>query len=234
MKRLIAFVIALAAMHLASARPIRLIGCELDLDKSEVLHRFKTFDPADWTITRNPAKWKVEPDGITGGEVDNPYTGQIFYKTPVKGDVVLEFDAQLVPPSYHDFVWVWNAEFEPTGKKAWKSGYLASLGGWWDNLSGIERLPKFEPQVVSSGFQLEPGRTYRVVSGSSEGRHFIAVDGKLVTWFIDREAGIPDRPGYFGFGVYRSMVRYSNLTVYRPKVSWIPHGYEPDTKRTAR
>jgi len=231
--RSVLFFAVFAAATVVHAEKIKLVGYELDMDESEVLYRFEKFDPKDWTLTRNPSRWTVTEKSVVGGNPDDPFTGQVFYKTPVKGDVVLAFDARIVPPSYHDFVWCWNAEFEMTGKKAWKSGYLASLGGWWDNLSGIERLPNFEPQTVSKGFELEPGRTYRVVSGSSEGRHFIAVDGKLVTWFIDREANIPDRPGYFGFGVYRSMVEYSNLTVYRPCVRKIPHGYEPASQLAA-
>ena len=233
-KCIFAAAVAAAAVPAFAGGTIRLVGCELDLDKSDVLHRFAKFNPADWTLTRNPSKWTVTEDAIIGGGPDDPHTGQIFYKTPVSGDVVMEFDAMLVPPSYHDFVWVWNADFEKTGKMEWKTGYLASLGGWWDNLSGIERLPKFEPQSISKGFEIEPGRTYRIVSGTSKGRNFIAVDGKLVTWFVDPDAKIPDRPGYFGFGVYRSMARYSNLTVYRPCVRHIPHGYEPATKRAAR
>lgn len=212
---------------------IRLVGCELDLGASEVLYRFETFDPADWTLTRHTPPWTVSSDRITGGGPDEPKAGQVFYKTPVKGDVVMEFDARLIPPSYHDFVWAWNAEFGGDGTDAWKSGYLASLGGWWDNLSGIERLPNFVPQAISSGFELEPGVTYHIVSGSSEGRHFIAVDGKLVVWFVDPEANIPDRPGYFGFGVYHSHAEYRNLTVYRPCVRRIPHGYEPATQVAA-
>ena len=209
---------------------IRLVGYELDLGASEVLYRFDTFDPADWTITRHTPPWTVTADCVTGGGPDEPKAGQIFYRTPVKGDVVMEFDARLIPPSYHDFVWCWNAEFGGDGTDRWKSGYLASLGGWWDNLSGIERLPDFEPQTVCSGLELEPGVTYHIVSGSSEGRHFIAVDGRLVVWFVDKEANIPDRPGYFGFGVYHSHAEYRNLTVYRPCVRKIPHGYEPATQ----
>ena len=63
---------------------------------------------------------------------------------------------------------------------------------------------------------MEPGRTYRIISGSLGGSHIIIVDGKLVTYFADKNFPDPNRPGYFGFGIYESFAEYSNLTVYRP------------------
>ncbi|MCI5779881.1 MAG: hypothetical protein MR051_08750 [Lentisphaeria bacterium] len=37
--------------------------------------------------------------------------------------------------------------------------------------------------------------------------------------------------GYFGFGVYESHVRYSNLKVYRPEIAAAPHSYIRDSRR---
>ena len=71
----------------------------LDLAKSEVLYRFDSFDPADWTTVRGSPKWRVMPDKVIGGSPDEPTHGQIFFRKPVKGDVVMEFDARIVPPS---------------------------------------------------------------------------------------------------------------------------------------
>ena len=39
---------------------------KLDLAKSEVLHRFDTFDPAEWTIVKGTPKWSVSADAIRG------------------------------------------------------------------------------------------------------------------------------------------------------------------------
>ena len=206
---------------------IELCGLRLRLDKSELLHEFKTFDPADWTITRNPPKWTVTPGEITGGGPDEPTHGQVFYKTPVKGDVVLEFDARLVPPSYHDLVWLWNVRLD---KEPWGAGYLGCLGGWWGDYAGIEKLPTFEPSAINAWGRIVSGRTYHVVSGSVKGWHFVCVDGKLVTFFADPAVPDPSQPGYFGFGVYESHAAYSNLKVWRPKLERGNRKYVPATR----
>ena len=206
---------------------IIVIGNVLRLADCELLHEFKTFDPADWTIVKHTPKWIVEPNRISGGGPDEPHHGQIFFKTPVKGDVVLEFDARILPPSYHDLVWFWNVRF---GAEPWSAGYLGCLGGWFADMAGIEKLPVYRPSAIAPSFPTEPGRTYHIVSGSLGFEHFIAVDGKLVTYFADEDVPDPSQPGYFGFGIYESHAEYRNLKVYRPKPQPRPLVYEPGTK----
>lgn len=201
---------------------------ELDLGKSELLRKFDSFDPADWTITKGTPKWTVNRDSIVGGSPDEPTHGQIFYKEPVCGDVVLEFDAVILPPSYHDIVWFWNTDF---GGNPWGAGYLGCLGGWWSDMAGIEKLPDYLVSAIAPSFKTEPGCKYHIVSGSMGASHFIIVDGELVTYFADKNTPDPARPGYFGFGIYESCAAYSNLKVYRP--SWTDLGerkYVPGTQ----
>ena len=198
----------------------------LDLAKSEVLYRFDSFDPADWTTVRGSPKWRVMPDKVVGGSPDEPTHGQIFFRKPVKGDVVMEFDARIVPPSYHDLVWFWNVDLR---KKPWGTGYLGCLGGWWSNSAGIEKLPDFLVSAIAPSFRTRPGRKYHIVSGSLGDSHFILVDGRLVTYFADKNYP-RGRAGHFGFGVYESMAEYSNLTVYRPHWTQLPEPkYAPGT-----
>ena len=190
----------------------------LDLEKSEVLHRFDTFNPDDWTKTCGTPPWRVTPNEIFGGDDATDTHGQIFYREPVDGDVVLEFDARIIAPSYHDLVWFWNVDF---GGAPWGAGYLGCLGGWWSGRAGIEKLPDYAASAIAPSFPTEPERTYHIVSGSMGGTHFIFVDGRLVTSFLD--ANYPKgRPGHFGFGVYESHAAYSNLVVYRPSWSEFP------------
>ena len=207
---------------------IIVIGNRLRLSESELLYSFDTFDPADWTIVKHAPKWKVERDRISGGGPDEPTHGQIFFRTPVKGDVVLEFDARIIPPSYHDLVWFWNTRF---GSEPWSAGYLGCLGGWYADMAGIEKLPDYVPSAIAPSFPTEPGRTYHIVSGSLKHEHFIAVDGRLVTYFSVRDVPDPDEPGYFGFGIFESHAEYSHLKAYRPKCEPRPLVYEPGTKR---
>ena len=207
---------------------IIVIGNTLRLSESELLYSFDTFDPADWTIVKHAPKWTVERDRISGGGPDEATHGQIFFKTPVKGDVVLEFDARILPPSYHDLVWFWNTRF---GTEPWSAGYLGCLGGWYADMAGIEKLPDYVPSAIAPSFPTEPGRTYHIVSGSLKHEHFIAVDGKLVTYFSDRAVPDPNEPGYFGFGIFESHAEYSHLKVYRPHAVPRPLVYVPGTSR---
>ncbi len=203
------------------------IGNALRLSECELLHSFDSFDPEDWTIVKHTPKWTVRPDRVEGGGPDEPHHGQIFFKTPVRGDVVMSFDARIVPPSYHDLVWFWNVRF---GAEPWSAGYLGCLGGWYADMAGIEKLPDFVPSAIAPSFRTEPGRTYHVVSGSLGFEHFIAVDGRLVTYFADRDVPSPEEPGYFGFGVFESHAEYSNLKVYRPHPARRRLEYAPGTK----
>lgn len=194
-------------------RTFTMLCKKLDLRKSELIYRFDTFSPEEWTIVRGTPEWSVGAKRIRGGGPDEPTHGQIFFNKPVKGDVVLEFDAKIVAPSYHDIVWFWNTDFTA---EPWGQGYLGCLGGWWSNMAGIEKLPDFLVSAIAPSFPVEPGRKYHVVSGSMGPSHFIAVDGRLVTYFADKNFPSPGRPGHFGFGVYESCVEYSGLKVYRP------------------
>ena len=213
-------------------RTFTMLTKTLDLAKSKVLYRFDTFNPKDWTIVKGTPKWTVAGRKITGGSPDEPTHGQIFFRKPVTGDVVLEFDAKILPPSYHDLVWFWNTDF---GGDPWGGGYLGCLGGWWSDMAGIEKLPDYLVSAISPSFPTRPGKTYHVISGSLGASHFIIVDGKLVTYFADKNFPDLKRPGHFGFGIYESHAEYSNLTVYRPHWTEKPvPAYVPGTKRAKR
>ena len=206
---------------------IIVIGNRLRLPECELIHSFDTFDPGDWTIVKHTPKWTVGPDRVVGGGPDEPHHGQVFYKTPVKGDVVLAFDARIIPPSYHDLVWFWNTRF---GAEPWSAGYLGCLGGWYADMAGIEKLPDYKPSAIAPSFRTEPGRWYHIVSGSLGFEHFIAVDGKLVTYVADAAVPDPSKPGYFGFGIFESHAEFTRLKVYRPHPTPRPLAYLPGSK----
>lgn len=203
----------------------------LDLSASAVLYRFDAFDPADWSVVRGSPRWKVSRRKISGGSPDEPTHGQIFFRRPVRGDVVMEFDARIVPPSYHDLVWFWNVDF---GAEPWGAGYLGCLGGWWSGSAGIEKLPDYTVSSIAPSFDAKPGVKYHVVSGSIGGSHFIIVGGKLVSYLADG-AYPRGRAGHFGFGIYESMAEYSKLVVYRPHWTKLDEPkYVPGTEMARR
>ena len=208
---------------------IIVIGNSLRLSACELLHSFETFDPAQWSIVKHTPKWTVEPGRIVGGGPDEPHHGQIFFNEPVKGDVVLEFDARILPPSYHDIVWFWNTRFGGS-PEPWSAGYLGCLGGWYADMAGIEKLPDYKPSAIAPSFRTEPGRWYHIVSGSLGFEHFIAVDGKLVTYFADAAVPDPSQPGYVGFGIFESHAEFTRLKVYRPHPTPRPLAYLPGSK----
>ena len=210
-------------------KEIIVIGNSLRLSACELLHSFETFDPAQWSIVKHTPKWTVEPGRIVGGGPDEPHHGQIFFNEPVKGDVVLEFDARILPPSYHDIVWFWNTRFGGS-PEPWSAGYLGCLGGWYADMAGIEKLPDYKPSAIAPSFRTEPGRWYHIVSGSLGFEHFIAVDGKLVTYFADAAVPDPSQPGYFGFGIFESHAEFARLKVYRPHPTPRPLAYQPGSK----
>ena len=210
-------------------KEIIVIGNSLRLSECELLHSFETFDPAQWSIVKHTPKWTVEPGRIVGGGPDEPHHGQIFFNEPVKGDVVLEFDARILPPSYHDIVWFWNTRFGGS-PEPWSAGYLGCLGGWYADMAGIEKLPDYKPSAIAPSFRTEPGRWYHIVSGSLGFEHFIAVDGKLVTYFADAAVPDPSEPGYFGFGIFESHAEFARLKVYRPHPTPRPLAYLPGSK----
>ena len=209
---------------------ITVIGNTLRLSESELLHSFDTFDPSDWTIITHTPKWVVETERISGGGPDEPHHGQIFFREPVKGDVVLEFDARILPPSYHDIVWFWNTRFGGEAEP-WSAGYLGCIGGWYADMAGIEKLPDYRPSAIAPSFPTEPGRWYHIVSGSLGFEHFVAVDGRLVAYMADADVPDPAEPGYFGFGIFESHAEFRRLKVYRPHPIARPLAYEPGTAR---
>lgn len=207
---------------------IDLLDKTIDTAASEVLADLAWIDPSDWTLVKHAPKWTVTPETISGGGPDESTHGQVFYAKPFFGDVLLEFDARIVPPSYHDLVWFWNTRFDA---EPWSGGYLGCLAGWWSNMAGIEKLPDYVPSAIAPSHATAPGTWYRIVSGSCGHAHFIVVDGKLVTYFSDAAVPDPSKPGYVGFGVYESHAEYKNLRVLRPH--WEPRvpRYLPGSER---
>jgi hypothetical protein len=201
-------------------RKINLVGKLIDLADSPVLHKFKSFHADDWIIAGKP-KWEVTDNLIIGGPEQNTH-GQIFYKIPHCGSIVMEFEARLIAPSNHDIVWWYQTDLD---SKPWGRGYLAALGGWYRNLAGIESVPDFALSATSNSFPVEPDQWYHIVSGVVNNHHFIVVDDSVVFELFDPNPLPDNHSGHFGFGIFQSHVEYRNLTVYSPKWQTIEEKY---------
>ncbi len=204
---------------------LEILGKRIDFEESELLleEDFSSGEHLsnDWIEVGN-AEWSIK-DGVLEGkwkEGADLRHGQLFSRKQFFGDVFMEFDAQTVAPSDHDIIWWWGTTLNKE-ENHWDSGYLAGLGGWWKNKSGVERIEGDEVfMAMTPLFKLEPGRRYRIQCGMIEKTVFILVDGQLVMEFLDPNPLAKEAPGRIGFGVYQSHIRFGNLKVYKPK--WIP------------
>lgn len=207
---------------------IELLRQTVELERCELLRDFATFDPREWNIVKHAPKWVVAPDVIRGGSPDEPTHGQLFCRTPFVGDVVMDFEARIVPPSYHDIVWFWNTKLVDE-EPCWSGGYLGCLAGWWANMAGIEKLPTYDPSAIAPSHGTEPGRWYHVVSGSCGDEHFVVVDGRLVVYVADSRPADVATPSHVGFGIYESQCEYRRLKVWRPRPERRTPVYLPGT-----
>ena len=83
---------------------ISLIEHEIDLEKSELLYDFQdNFKAEDWTIVRGDSDWSVKSNAIRGTYKGPELHSQIFFNKPIKGDIIMEFDAKLIAPSMPRF-----------------------------------------------------------------------------------------------------------------------------------
>ncbi len=201
-------------------KKVRLVGKLIDLDKSSILHEFKSFNADDW-ITVGKPKWEVAGSSIIGGPEPDTH-GQIFYKTPHSGDVVMEFDARVIAPSDHDIVWWYQTSLE---SKPWGRGYLAALGGWYRNLAGIESVPDFALSSTSNSYPIKSDQWYHIVSGAVANHHFIEADNSVVFELVAPDPLPANHSGHFGFGIFQSHVEYRNLVVYSPKWQRVDEKY---------
>lgn len=202
---------------------ISLVEYEIDLEKSELLYDFQNnFSAEDWNIIRGDSDWSVQPNAIRGTYKGPELHSQIFFNKPVKGDVVMEFDAKLIAPSIHDIIWLWKTSFEA---EPWGEGYLGCLAGWYDDYLGIEKLPDYNARVLGRTYHLESDRNYHIISGTANKHNFIILEGELVCFFTDPAAPSIEKEGFFGFGIYEADAEYSNLKVYRPNLQPKEFGY---------
>lgn len=206
-------------------KQLEIVGKSIDLEASELLFEedFSSgaIDPGDW-VAVGAADWTVRNGALVGSWPEDAELrhGQIFSRKQFQGDILMEFDARTVPPSDHDIIWWWGTTLNEEDSH-WDSGYLAGLGGWWSNKSGVEKIEGDDAfMAMTPMFKLEPGKQYRIQCGMIGQGVFIFANGELIMEFNDPKPFAKDTPGRIGFGIFQSHVEYSNLKVYKPK--WTP------------
>ncbi|MCL2420964.1 MAG: hypothetical protein FWD03_03825 [Defluviitaleaceae bacterium] len=197
---------------------LHLLGKKIDLDNSKVVFQdnFSDTDIAkNWEIGRG--HWHVNNGWLEGKHLESS-GGLIYSRQSFDCNVLMDFEARTVPPSSHDLNFTWCADGWDKATDDVGVGYIAGLGGWYENKTGIERAPEFKLCSLTHAFQLEAGRTYRIQTGSIDGHCFIFVDGKIVIEVFDPDPIDTSKYGRLGFGVYASHVQFRDLKVY--DVQW--------------
>ena len=201
---------------------LSLVGKTIDLSQSTLLMEedFSSgkLDPSQW-IAMGDASWTVKDGALEGVWNSDGILkhGQIFSQQTFQGDILMEFEAETVPPSDHDIIWWWNTQLNDDSNH-WKSGYLGGLGGWWSNQVGMERIDGDEAcMAMTPLFSLEPGKKYKFQTGSVDGALFLLIDGQVIMEFRDPDPLGTDAPSRIGFGVFQSHIRIGNLRVSKPE-----------------
>lgn len=186
------------------------------LEKSELLRRYDFTDEnlrEDFEVTGG--EWKTL-DGRLDALYERDGGALIYSKRRFDGDVILDFEAEAVPPCVNDVNFTWKAEGWDYGKSDALRGYVAGLGGWWDGKTGMEKYPTCRPWAATPLFKVESGRRYHITAGSIGEHCFIAVDGQVIIEMFDPSPETLDGAGRVGLGVYASHARFGPLSVYRP------------------
>jgi len=164
---------------------------------------------ADWQI--RGAEWRVDGEWLTGRNPANA-PGMVTSRRNYFGNVLLDFEARTVQPSTHDIDWMWNGSWdEATNTRS--VAYVGGLQGWWEGKVGFEKSPDYKLNVATTLFPFEPGRIYRIQSGSVDGHLFTVVDGRLVLEATDPEPIDTHRFGLIGFEAYASLIQIRRLVI---------------------
>jgi len=197
---------------------ILLLEKEIDLKNSKVLYSEELTEAEiakNWEVGRG--KWRVNDGWLEGSHPENN-GGLIYTKQHFHCNAMMEFEGRTVPPSDHDLNFVWCTEGWDKKTNDNGTGYIAGLGGWYENKTGIEHYPECKTQSITSAFKLETGRTYKIQAGSIDGHCFIIVDGNLIIEVFDPDPIDYNKCGKVGFGVYASHIQFRNLKVY--EINW--------------
>lgn len=206
---------------------LRLMRKKIDTESLPVLFMPEITDEAlarDWTI--HDSDWNVQDGWFVGMNRDNS-PGMMVSRADFRGNVLLEFDAKTIPPCTHDINCMWSGSWDPeTNMRG--IAYVSGLQGWWTGKVGIEKSPEYKLNVGTPLFQVEPGRTYHVITGSADGHIFMAVDGVLLLEATDPDPIDTSVYGKIGFEAYCSQIAVRNVVL--KQLSWSAEtlSYEPE------
>ena len=192
----------------------------IDLSKSTVLYdapfTSKTLE-RDWETTCGGGDWKVV-DGWLDGRDETNAGALVYSRCSYPGDILLDFVGKTVGNCDNDLNFSFCSAGWDYDKVDAAPGYIAGLGGWWDNKTGIEHYPQLKPWAATGLLKLEAEREYHIQAVIIGDHSFIFVDGVLIVELFDPLRHEFDLLGRVGLGAYHGHVRFRDLKVIRP--SW--------------
>ena len=201
----------------------------IDLNQCEVLYN-RPFSETSLQEDFEAASghWYIDTDGWLTGIYRENGGGLIYSKKSYDCDTIMEFDAKTVPPCCNDLNFVFKTCGWDYAKNDADRGYIAGLGGWWADKTGIEKYPSCLPRALTPLFPLEAGKEYHIVAGSIDGHCFIFVDGQLIIEMTDPTPEDFADCGRIGFGTYASHIKYTNFTLYKAYYEYRELSYPSD------
>jgi ADP-ribose pyrophosphatase YjhB (NUDIX family) len=166
--------------------------------------------PAGMTV--EAGTWRIE-EGALSGSIEGRAPADIWFDAGVEGDQLLVFSAYAVPPYHNDI----NAYWEGSGHILGLGDVactIGGLGGWYRQLTGIERYPNSELRSVTGTVPVEPGRVYCVVAGRKGAIDFLYVDGVLIVQLTDTAAR-RRAVSHIALATWDGHVRFLRAAIYR-------------------
>lgn len=198
---------------------LRILNKEINVENSKVLYdapfnadTIKKY----WQIYNG--EWQLE-DGWLTGQNPGDYAEFIMSKEKYPGNIMLDFEARTVAPCKNDINFLWHSSMYED-KKDLAESYIASVAGWWEGKTGLEKSPTYDFYSATSLFPLVPGKAYHIQGGSIDGQLFIFIDGKLVIEAVDKNPIDSALHSRVGFDVYASNVQFRNLVIRQ--IDWKP------------
>ncbi len=172
--------------------------------------------PVEQNYWATDGTWWTENNALYGRHLPN--SGALLYtKKSFEGDVLMDFYGMTIAPCNNDLNFTWaNRGWDEKANRV-EGGYIAGLGGWWNNKVGIERYPDCKVAAASGLLLLEAGKEYHIQAGSVNGHGFIFVEGELAIEMFD---SWPIVGGAVGFGAYSSFIRIRDFTLRQ--IVWKP------------
>ena len=206
---------------------LQLIFKEISVSESPLLFSTPVSgdDYLDHFVTYN-SEWTIE-DGWLTGRNTLECAGLAVLKQNFPGNILLEFEGRILPPSTHDINFIWNGEWLDNLNSC-GNAYVGSICGWYTQKIGIEKSPDYKLIATVPFRNFEPGKTYKVQAGSIDGNCFIFVDGELAIEMNDPHPIDNTKYTKVAFSVWCTQIQIRNIVIREIKWNPIRREYKPE------